>query len=251
MDYRQMDDLSRRNADDNLHAYVRISHKLIRQIESKVWRLGDRIPTEAQLAKEFGVSIGTVRKALEDLVTRGFLRRVQGNGTFVAGSFIRSKNHHFYRTHASFVDAEPERNCVFLGISVLPGEGFICEYLGLEPGTPLLKLERLISLGDTPFVLVYSFFEASRFARLERIEPARFGREALTLILEKEYDMPTMAAHELGCAVAAAPEVAAVLRIPVHAPILYLEMLSFSYDETPYEYRQSFCATGMKLFHSY
>ena len=251
MQHSQPSYLPRRDADDHLPAYARISQSLRRQIENKVWQPGNLIPTESRLAQEHGVSVGTVRKALQELVLAGFLHRVQGKGTFVAGSFIRSKNHRFYRTHTAFDAPEPERRCAFLRAEVEPGQDFICRYLRLATGTPLLRLERLISIEDRPFVLVHSYFEEARFPGLAQADPRRFEQEALTLIIENDYATPTMAAHELGSAVSATPEVAAALQLPESAPVLFLEMLTISYHASPYEYRQSFCVSGRKLFRSY
>ena len=250
MQYHEPSLQSRHNPDNHLPAYARISQSLRRQIESKAWQPGDLIPTESRLSKEYGVSIGTVRKALQELVIAGFLYRVQGKGTYVAGSFIRSKDHRFYRTHAAFGEPDPERRFTFLRSSTEPGQDFICRYLQLEEGTPLLKLERLISIDDRPFVLVHSYFEAARFPELARTDPRRFESEALTLIIEEDYGTPTMSASELCCAATALPEVAAVLQLPENSPVLFLEMLSCSYNEIPYEYRQSFCVPGRRLSRS-
>src|SRR6185312_5556617 len=51
--------------------------------ESKLKR-GDAIQSEVQIAKQFGVSLGTVRKAVDELVAQQILERRQGKGTFVA-----------------------------------------------------------------------------------------------------------------------------------------------------------------------
>lgn len=42
------------------------------------------IPNEIELARDFGVSVGTMRKALQTLTEQGLLVRRQGRGTFVA-----------------------------------------------------------------------------------------------------------------------------------------------------------------------
>ena len=48
------------------------------------WKPGEAIPAERRLAERFGVSIGTVRKAIDELVAANLLIRQQGRGTFVA-----------------------------------------------------------------------------------------------------------------------------------------------------------------------
>lgn len=56
------------------------------QIESGRWEVGDRIPTEAELAASTGTSRNTVREAVQSLVHAGLLERRQGSGTYVLAS---------------------------------------------------------------------------------------------------------------------------------------------------------------------
>src|SRR4029077_21095212 len=53
------------------------------QIAAGEGRPGERLPTEHEYAKRFGVSLAPVRQALLDLVSSGLLVRVKGRGTFV------------------------------------------------------------------------------------------------------------------------------------------------------------------------
>src|SRR5512139_1506695 len=56
------------------------------QITAGVWAIGDRIPTEAELAQLTGTSRNTVREAVQSLVHAGLLERRQGSGTYVLAS---------------------------------------------------------------------------------------------------------------------------------------------------------------------
>lgn len=56
------------------------------QIEAGRWAVGDRIPTEAELAASTGTSRNTVREAVQSLVHAGLLERRQGSGTYVLAS---------------------------------------------------------------------------------------------------------------------------------------------------------------------
>lgn len=53
------------------------------KIESGELPAGRVIPSEATLSQEYGLSRGTVVKALDALERDGLVRRVQGRGTFV------------------------------------------------------------------------------------------------------------------------------------------------------------------------
>lgn len=67
----------------NTPRYLVIAQDIINQIQERKLRPGDQLMTEAQLCEKYEVSRMTVNKALTTLVTRGFIRRVSGKGTFV------------------------------------------------------------------------------------------------------------------------------------------------------------------------
>jgi DNA-binding FadR family transcriptional regulator len=60
--------------------------QLRHQIASGRWQVGDKIPTESELAQTTGTSRNTVREAVQSLVHAGLLERRQGSGTFVLAS---------------------------------------------------------------------------------------------------------------------------------------------------------------------
>lgn len=66
-----------------LPLYMQLSELLTREIGAGRWQPGERLPTEAALADRLGVAIGTLRKALAELESRGLLLRRQGSGTYV------------------------------------------------------------------------------------------------------------------------------------------------------------------------
>ena len=66
--------------------YIQIMRLLVEEIGRGTWGIGDRIPSEDELATRFGVSKITIRQALSNLAADGYLMKVQGRGTFVAGN---------------------------------------------------------------------------------------------------------------------------------------------------------------------
>jgi len=64
--------------------YKRAETALVARIVNREWRPGERIPNEFELAEEFGVSQGTIRKALMSMERRGLLERSPGRGTTVS-----------------------------------------------------------------------------------------------------------------------------------------------------------------------
>ena len=66
-----------------LPKYVQTAELLIREIASGRLADGARLPPERDMAGELDVSVGTLRKALNDLTDRGLLERIQGSGNYV------------------------------------------------------------------------------------------------------------------------------------------------------------------------
>ena len=64
--------------------YRQIKLLIVQDMQAGVWKPGEMIPGEFELAARFGVSQGTVRKAIDDLAAENLLTRRQGKGTFVA-----------------------------------------------------------------------------------------------------------------------------------------------------------------------
>lgn len=65
-------------------AFQRIKDYLLAEIHAGHWKEGEAIPSEQELAKQFGVSRMTVNRAMRELTSEQVLTRVQGSGTYVS-----------------------------------------------------------------------------------------------------------------------------------------------------------------------
>lgn len=65
--------------------YSQVRDVLLARIRGGEWGAGETLPNEFLLAADFGVSIGTIRRAIEGLEETGIVKRIQGRGTFVSG----------------------------------------------------------------------------------------------------------------------------------------------------------------------
>src|SRR6478672_3776326 len=63
--------------------YAQVRERLVERIRSGEWKPGQLIPSEFEIAAEFGVSQGTARKAISALAAERLVMRQQGRGTFV------------------------------------------------------------------------------------------------------------------------------------------------------------------------
>ena len=77
-------------SNSNLPEYVKIQQYVTDRIDSGEYAVGSQIPTETELAKQFGVSRITANKAIKELSVKGILKRTRGSGTYVCPKFDSS-----------------------------------------------------------------------------------------------------------------------------------------------------------------
>lgn len=67
----------------DLPIYMQTAEMLIREISSGRLLDGEKLPPERDMASDLGIAVGTLRKALDELVSKSLLERVQGSGNYV------------------------------------------------------------------------------------------------------------------------------------------------------------------------
>ena len=70
-------------------AYVKIHDAIRKEIEEGIWKIGQRLPSERDLADVYEVSRMTLRQAITLLVDEGILERRVGSGTYVSGRRVQ------------------------------------------------------------------------------------------------------------------------------------------------------------------
>ena len=92
-----------------------LEHDLRRDIYRGQLLPGEKLCSESQLAKKFGISRSTVRKALDSLAAEGLIRKVRGSGTFVSEKKPEMRLH-------SFSPRTRNRQILFLSFSTIFSE---------------------------------------------------------------------------------------------------------------------------------
>ena len=80
-----------------LPAYIQISEVVARRINAGQILVGERLPSERVMAVEFGVAVGTLRKALCELQSQGFLIRKHGSGNYIKKGAELASVYSFFR----------------------------------------------------------------------------------------------------------------------------------------------------------
>lgn len=229
--------------------YFLVQRGVLNRIEKGEYAPGDMIPTEKDLASAFGVSIGTVKTALLNLVNSGLLFRVQGRGTFVSGSVIGRDKLRLYHFVSDFENQDAPLKVQFLSIKWVDGSLSAGRYLKIKPGLGLFQIDRIFKLNDTPAVFASSFLPENLFKGIDQIPRETFENKPLYQLIEDAYKLPTVRYQEMFAATLSAGEISSNLNVPDGFPLLQVDMLALTFKNRPIEYRISYCRTDrMKLF---
>lgn len=138
--------------------YVQLMEELETSIRNGVYKPGDKIMTEAEMAKEYGVSLITVRKAVGSLMEKGLVVRKQGKGTFIT----KPKYSRNMKKLQSFTEM-CEQMGVKPGAQVLENrlimaDKKVADRLGIEPGSNVVYISRLRLADGEPVQVEKSYF---------------------------------------------------------------------------------------------
>ncbi|HSB90413.1 MAG TPA: GntR family transcriptional regulator [Anaerolineales bacterium] len=223
------------NRRSSVPLYVQVKQALEGQIDRSAWRPGDRIPSEPELCRLFGVSRPVIRQALQEMAYEGLLTRRKGLGTFVAEprittrSLVHSLVGFFQEMEAKGLAPVTE----VLEQSMLPAGARVGQQLDLEPTTPVIKITRLRFVEGEPVVLVTSYLP---YEVCPELLTADLRRQSLYAFLRETYGLTLAGGRRVIEAVLAGEQDAAHLRVPAGSPLLRLESVSVLADGRPMEY---------------
>jgi GntR family transcriptional regulator len=212
---------------------VQIEEQLADRIESGKLTPGERLPPERDLADALAVSRMTVRQALASLAARGLVERGVGRGTFVreTGAVV-----HDLTRVAGFTE-QVERHGLEAGARILevvelPAPEGVADALGIAPGAPVVRLERVRSGGGVPMTLEDSWVPSGRFPGLLDLDLSG----SLYALMGGTYGLAPVSATERLEPVAARSYEAERLEVDEGCPLMLVERTAYAADGTAVEY---------------
>ena len=160
--------------------HVQLSDLMRVKILSEDWKAGTYIPSEAEFMAQYGVSRGTIRKAIQSLVKEGLLLTQKGRATQVISNTVR---HAAGNTVLSFAaalrDGGFEYRTEVLFKQVVPADQAVAEHLEIPIGSDVLFLRRVRSVSDRPVVCQESWSNLLVCPQLERTSKKEITRSRM------------------------------------------------------------------------
>jgi GntR family transcriptional regulator len=222
--------------------YLQIRDLLVHRLDAGQWRPGEAIPSELDLAARYGVSHGTVRKAIDALAADNLVVRRQGKGTYVAThTEERSSMFRFLRIRRNDgLDEYPASRLIDVRRGRASAE--VARALELEPGGAVFVLRRLLEYGGEPAVLDEIVLPAMLFKGMTRARVEGY-RGSMYSLFETQFGVRILKAQEKLRAVAADAASAALLHVEPGQPLLAVERVTRTYGDRPVEWRRGLCVT--------
>ncbi|MDX2201453.1 MAG: GntR family transcriptional regulator [Hyphomicrobiaceae bacterium] len=216
--------------------YVQLREALMKRIASGDWRPGAAIPNEIDIAREYGLSAGTVRKALDWMEQANLVVRQQGRGTFVCDPSTAELANRFENIWG------PEGNRIVAAfgeakVTVSEADAYACDRLRLKPGAKIHRVEQLRTLHDRPFMLEIVALPVTLFSSVPETGYTLTGAAGASSVLlgnaEEHLRVDT-----------ARGDVARQLDVAEGTPVLRLDRVVFTLDGRPAEWRIGYCLMG-------
>lgn len=225
--------------------YRQVKRVLLGLIESGACRPGQALPNETRIAQGLRVSIGTLRRAVDELVHEHVLVRRQGKGTFVA-------QHNSERFMFQFFHVEPRVDPRYGEVVQLVEyprvECVVFERdrateqdagaLHVKPGEAVIRFENRLSLGGRAVVHDRIVVPAAMFKGLSE---KRLQERPSTIysLYQTEFGITVLRAQERARAVGADRTTARILGLAPGLPVLEVHRVAMTFGERPVEYRIS------------
>jgi GntR family mannosyl-D-glycerate transport/metabolism transcriptional repressor len=224
--------------------YRKIADAIRAKISNGIYKVGEALPTEAQLRAEFSVSRVTVRQAIKLLTENEELESIQGSGTYVKESKI---NYNIYQ-QSSFAEKwahlEGVTHSDVLTFKIQSASLTMAEQLDIKEGEQVFYVKRVRFLDDIAIAveetwmptrlfpdLSYQVMQGSKYTYIEQ-------QKGLVIDRSEQEIVPVLAAED----------VAALLGIDPEMPVIEKRTRGYLHDDTVFEYSRNFFTTNNYRF---
>ncbi len=224
--------------------YRSAKRALLQAIEAGRLPPGLALPNEATLAAGFGISVGTLRHAVDELVAGHILVRRQGRGTFVATHGADRFLFQFFHVERGDGLREVPQVELLAFDRLRLDDDLAATALGLKPGDAVLQFQNRLLLQGRPVVHDHISLSAALFKGLTE-KRLRERPATLYQLYQTDYGITVVRALERARALACDRATARVLGLAVATPVLQVRRTALSFGDKPVEYRVSTLHTAV------
>ena len=223
------------NPQSELPLYSQIEDVLTSEIAEGILQAGNQLPTEDGLIARFGVSRITVRRAIQNLVTRGLVEIRRGKGTFVVESRITQELTELSGFVEDMEALGRKATARVIGTEIVTADKTVARELALVSGERVVRIHRVRLADGVPisFDETYLPLEIGKKIITDDLET-----EPIFTLLERKYSIPLLEAEYRLEAAATEAGVASALGVDEGSPIFLIERISYTTGGQPVDYER-------------
>ncbi|MEP4199291.1 MAG: GntR family transcriptional regulator [Aliishimia sp.] len=138
-------------ADEKRLGFQDIQDEVLSRIQSRIWPAGTLLPTEIELAKQFGCARATVNRALRELAEQGLIDRKRKRGTIVNAAPVRQAKFEIEVVRQTIEDMNAQYRYSLVGQDLIGAPEWLRAQLNLPNGSDVLHLMCMHYADNQPF----------------------------------------------------------------------------------------------------
>lgn len=213
----------------NIPYYYQIKEDILQKIDRGIYSVGDQLPSEIELAKEYGVSRPTVRQAIAELVQEGVLVRGRGKGTFVSSPII-SDDAQVFSTFMQPDENDTKHHTKVLKVNRVRIWANAARELGISPGSEAHEIIILRMSGEETVAVRTLQIPVSL---VPEINEANLNNNTIYEILQRNYGLIPSGAVQSFQSVSAGEEEAALFDIEMGDPLMLWQGIVYTLHNKP------------------
>lgn len=206
---------------EEIPQHVKVSREIVEEIQIH-YKPGDFLPSEGELGKHFKVNRHTLRMAIEELVTRGIVGKLQGKGTIVLQKKIDYPIHCNTRFTETLENAGRQPESKVLRKIGIPAQGEVADRLSIKEGEPVILIETLRNMDGATFSMVTHYFPLEKVYDVMR----KYEGGSLHKFISDRYGITLVRTLSLICAKLPDETDIATLEISANAPVLQVKSVN-------------------------
>lgn len=216
----------------SLPIYRQIRDVLVNEIQD-LYKAGESLPAESNLAQRFGVNRHTLRRAIDELVIDGLVERRHGKGVFVLEPTINYSIGSTTRFTETLQTLGRSTTSHVLRKQVIPARGTTASRLKITDGEQVIFIETLRTVESKPFCIISHFIPLKAFPDVLK----NYDAGSLHEFLNVHYGIELKREESLISAILPEAEDASLLNMPRQAPVLRVKSLNLDITSSkPIEY---------------
>jgi len=229
--------------------YQQIKDLILQSLQTGEWKPSEAIPSEIELAARYRVSQGTVRKAIDELSAEHLLVRRQGKGTFVATHAEQQVQYRFLKLQPDQGPSQQEGPAerTIIECKRQRASADIARALDLRAGDAVFEIKRVLAYSGVATILEDIWLPATPFKGLTA-ERLRAYKGPMYVLFEKEFGLRMVRAQERIRAVNPNALQANLLSVSMQTPLLSVERIAFTYNDSPMELRRGLYRTDTRHY---